>query len=254
MRLFHINKIILLLCFPCFLFAQNKDNVPPIRRGFLFPFSYKFQIPAANLAERFGTNFSVGSGILLKTEKNWIWGVEGSYLFGNTIRQNSLLNSYVYHSTGLIIDDGGQPANVAFNQRGWTATARIGKLIPLKPERKESGLLVLGGLGILQHKLHVDTRGSSVYVLNGPYVKGIDHLSNGFSLVQQIGYLHLDKRRLINFSISFEAYQAFTRNRRAYNFDEMGANDELRVDLLFGVRFSWILPVYREHSNQYFFD
>jgi len=243
------------LLLTCSVFAQEDEkDTYKYRRGFLFPFSYKIQLPAADLAQRFGTNFSIGSGVHLKSEQNWIYGIEASYLFGSVIRQESLLNSYLYHNTGFIIDNTGRPANVVFNERGWTATIRIGKLLPLHPTNKESGLILQGGIGILQHQLQVDLRGYNVPLLEGPYLAGIDRLSNGISLVQNIGYLHLDSRRLINFAISFEAYQAFTRNRRIYNFDEGRTDQDLRVDLLFGVRFTWILPVYRQHKNQFFYN
>ncbi len=234
--------------------AQNDQDSYTYRRGFLFPFSYKIQLPAADLAQRFGTNFSIGSGVLLKNERNWIYGIEGSYIFGNIIRQDELLNSYLYHSTGLIIDNTGRSANVSFNERGWSATIRIGKLLPLHPTNKESGLILQGGVGVLQHQLQVDLRGYDVPILQGPYLAGIDRLSNGISLVQNIGYLHLDSKRLINFAVSFEAYQAFTRNRRIYNFDSMTNDQGLRIDLLFGIRFTWILPVYRQHKDQYFYN
>jgi hypothetical protein len=110
----------------------------------------------------------------------------------------------------------------------------------------------MGGAGILQHKIHIENRSKSVPQLTGKYKQGYDRLSNGPALSETIGYMHLDKNRRINFFAAFDITQAFTKNRRALNFDTQTSETGYRLDLLFALRMGWILPLYA-HSDSRFY-
>ena len=231
--------------------AQEQSS-PEIKTGFLFPFGYKFQLPAADLSDRFGFNSSIYGGLYYKNASNWVYGAESSFIFGNRIVDNSLINSYVFTSGGSIIGADGYPADIFFFERGLEISARVGKLIPMLKNNSDSGLFLQGGIGFLQHKIHIDQRGNAVVYLQGEYAKGIDRLTNGVMLTQYIGYMHLG-RRWTNFNIGIEAMEGFTKNRRAYNYDEMRAETETRLDILLSIRFGLILPVYNKKDN-FFYD
>lgn len=111
----------------------------------------------------------------------------------------------------------------------------------------------MGGAGLLQHKIRIETIGNTVPQLDKEYKKGYDRLSNGLSLHEMIGYYHFGNKHLINFYAGFEFIQAFTENRRSYNFDEMKKDETKRVDLLFGIRAGWMLPVYRRAPQKFYF-
>lgn len=227
--------------------AQEKG-----RRGVLFPVTYKIQFPFGDLGDRFGFNNAVGLGMHYKFQNNWMIGVEGSYLFGNNITDVPLSESYVFTSSGNITDADGFPSEVAFFERGLEFSFRVSKLIGISKKNNESGILLQAGIGYLEHKIFVDESGSSIGFLQGDYVKGIDKYTNGISFVQSIGYLHLDLKKLTNVNISFEIIEAFTKNRRSFNFDEMRAATELRLDILLGVRFSLLLPIYGKNQDYYY--
>ncbi len=252
-----ISKFLFCICLVAFVFqsanAQKQSNSPNKNRsGFLFPVTLKFQLPAADLAERFGYNSAVAGTIFYKYSNNWIIGLESSVFFGNKIKDNSILDSYVFTSDGNILGSNGISTDIFFFERGFEVSARVGKLIPLLEKNKDSGLLVQVGGGFLQHKYLIDEKDFAVPFLTGDYLKGIDRLTNGFALSQQIGYLHLDKKKWTNVSIGFEIIEAFTKNRRSYNYDEMKADTAMRLDIFVGIRLSMILAVYNKKDDFFY--
>jgi len=237
----------------CLIGQQTAKKVPE-RSGFLTSITYKGQLPVGLLAERYGFNSSIGLGFQYKTNNGLIFGVEGGYIFGDNIQENSLLNSYVFHQDGRIYDVLGLTSNVFFFERGWTFSGRIGKIILPKESNPNSGWFAQIGGGFLQHRIFADTKEFDIPQLAGDYGKGIDRLTNGFMLVQYFGYVNLDKRKLRNFSIGIELIEGFTQSRRSFNYDTMEAETGTRLDILIGLRASWILPVYKSNKDDYYYN
>jgi hypothetical protein len=46
--------------------------------------------------------------------------------------------------------------------------------------------------------------------------------------------------------------QGFTQNRRSYNFDEMKQDTEKRLDIFYGAKVSWILPLYKKAPKEFY--
>ena len=84
--------------------------------------------------------------------------------------------------------------------------------------------------------------------------KGYDRLSNGISVGGFAGYLYLSNNRRINFFTGIDYLYTRTVNRRGYNYDEMSYDSEKRDDILFGVRFGWIIPIYRRVAQEFYTD
>ncbi|MCK6649378.1 MAG: hypothetical protein L6Q66_06965, partial [Bacteroidia bacterium] len=97
-----------------------------------------------------------------------------------------------------------------------------------------------------------ETIGNNIPQLDSDYKKGYDRLTNGFLLSQNLGYLYLSNNRIANFYIGFECMQGFTQNRRSYNFDQMKQDTEKRVDILYGGKVSWILPLYKKAPKEFY--
>ena len=112
---------------------------------------------------------------------------------------------------------------------------------------------MLTGIGFLQHKKRIEVTGNVVPELTRDYRKGYDRLSNGPAITQFIGYHYLSNRRLINFFGGFEAIAALTKNRRGYNYDTMEYDNKQRFDLLYGIRFGWIIPLYKKKPKEFYF-
>lgn len=110
------------------------------------------------------------------------------------------------------------------------------------------------GAGFLEHKIRIDVDKDDVPELSGDYLKGYDRLTNGLALTEFIGYMHCGNNRLINFIFGFELTQAFTQNRRDFNFDQMKKDDNKRLDLLYGIKLGWFFPLYRHAATSYYYN
>ena len=179
--------------------------------------SYGFQIPSADLANRFGNNFSIGGGIDYLTERgNWIVGLKGSNIFGRNVKEDVLVS--LRDRDGFIIgssDAGaGSYALVVLRERGFHLGGHVGKLFALSKTNKRSGIRATFGLGLLQHKVRIQDESGTARSLANEYIEGYDQLSNGLALEQFIGYQHLSSSRGFSFFAGFEFIEGFTQSRR----------------------------------------
>ncbi len=224
--------------------ASAQSGSPVLESGLLLNFNYGFQLPGADLADRFGQNNIAGLGIYYLTKKsNWIFGIDGGFIFGADVKEDPL--AVLRTEEGFIYGNNKSPANIQLRQRGLLLIGSVGKIIPLVSDNPRSGLKIAIGAGLLQHKIRIqEDPVSFVPQVSGAYKKGYDHLSNGLAFYQFIGYQHLGKLKRLNFSIGIEVIEAVTQNRRTLNFDTFAADNENRSELLFGIRAGFIIPLY----------
>jgi hypothetical protein len=112
---------------------------------------------------------------------------------------------------------------------------------------------VTGGLGYLQHNIRIENRENTAPQLEGDYKKGYDKLTGGFTISEQIGYMHLSNKRVVNFSVCFEFIQSWTKARRNYDFTLMGKDTSKRFDTFYGMKFSWFIPLYKKAPDKYYY-
>ena len=235
-----------LLFFSSFCFAQNKGNSGTILTVNL---NYGYQLPSGELANRFGATNGLGGGLDYITTKNWIGGINGSWLFGTQVNEDVLAN--LRNENGALIGNNGSVASVFLRMRGVYGTAFIGKLIPFSKTNKRSGFRITVGGGFLQHRIRIqDDPEIPVASLRDGYKQGYDRLTNGFSVNQFVGYQYFAKNRRINFYAGLESTQGFTTNVRGYNFDTRSFDTDTRLDILYGFRFGWVLPFYLGGSTE----
>jgi len=249
MRLFLVLFSMLLLCGTARAQGQPENK----GKALLLDFSYGYQFPGGDLKDRFGNNFILGGSFSYITpQSNWILGVEGSYLFGNQVKEDVI--SPLRTRDGLIISTERSPAEIALRERGLYVGLHAGKLISLLPDNSRSGLRISLGAGLLQHKVRIqDDPLRTVVQLDDEGKKGYDRLSNGAAIHAFLGYQHLGGRGKINFFAGVDFYQGFTQNRRDLNYDTMEAVDEQRNDRLFGFRAGWILPFYLGNAEEIYY-
>ena len=255
-------KLSLLFCLiialmPLLLDAQSKTTeskateAEPDAMWSIYP-SFSWQWPAGDLADRFGSSGTIGPGFFYKTASNWIFNVDLNFIFGNVIREDSLIQNLI-NSHGFVIDDQGHYAEVSFFERGFYSTFRVGKVIPIFGSNPNSGLLLTVGAGYMQHKIHIEVTNKAASALKGDYTKGYDRYSNGFSTVQFVGYVYHGKSRLANFFGGVEVVQAWTKNRRSMNFDTMRRDDTPRFDMLIGPKIGWIIPFNKRMPEDFYY-
>ena len=212
---------------------------------------YGYSTPGGDLANRFGNNGSLEVGFHIKNKKNWYYGVQFNYLFGNKVHEPNLLSNLLT-SRGEILDEQGQIATMFIQERGFNVFLQGGKLFPVIGPNKNSGLLITAGAGLLQHKIRIEHQEAKITQLEGDYLKGYDRLTNGLSVQQFIGYYHMSNNRLINFYFGAQATEGFTQSRREWNIDTQTQDTDKRLDMLFGLRAGWILNLYERAPNDYY--
>jgi hypothetical protein len=217
-------------------------------------FSYAGQLPAGVLAERFGYNSNLSMAFSFKTVRNWTWAVDFSYIFGNQIKQRNIFDSIATKSEHLIIDVNGELADVRLYERGFNATAWFGKIFPVFGSNPNSGLALNLGLGFMQHHIKIEDIGNRSPQLVGDLKKGYDRLCNGPSISQYLGYNYLSNNRYVNFFLGIECTEAFTKDRRSWDYQLMQPLTEQRLDILYGLRAGWILPLYKRQPRAYYYN
>ncbi|MFH2144135.1 MAG: hypothetical protein ABIJ97_17040 [Bacteroidota bacterium] len=245
--------LLILLFVNAVMFSQSRIDSAmfiPMFKGVI-----AYQIPGGDLSRRFGNNFSTGGGFQIKTKSNILFSAECTYLFGNKLKNEatSVLNA-IMTSDGQIIDQNGEFATVLLTERGFYAGGRTGLIIPVFGSNPNSGVLITGGLGFLQHKIRIENDGNRAPQILNEYKKGYDKLTNGLFATESIGYMYIGKNQILNFAVEFEFYQAWTKCRRNFNFDTMEKDDEQRLDMLGGLKISWLIPLYKRMADGYYYN
>jgi hypothetical protein len=175
-------------------------------------------------------------------------------MFGTHVKHEENILSNIAASSGLIIDGDGAWAEVFYYERGFYANARAGKIFPVLNPNPNSGLCVMIGTGLLQHKIRIDNPGNLAPQIKDDYKKGYDKLSNGWALSEFVGYMYMGNRRLITFFAGFEFTQAWTQSRRDFDFVLMKKDESKRFDMLYGFKAGWVVPLYKRSPAGYYFS
>ena len=251
------TKLAILIAFFSFLLTNDLFSQSNIRDSSIamniVGLYYSYQLPAGDLADRFGASSMVGGMYEYKLRNNYIFSLNGGFFFGNDLKEDSILKG-IENQDGLILGNNGQYADVRLYERGYHFSLTFGKLFSFKKPNPNSGILLMAGPGFIQHKIRIETIGNTVPQLDKEYKKGYDRLTNGMELHESVAYYYFGNRYLINFYFGFDFIQGFTQNRRDYNFDTMMKDEKKRIELLFGVKAGWLLPIYRKAPNKYYFN
>lgn len=243
-----MRSIIILAFLPLFIKAQI-DSAMTIP---LLGINFGGQLPLFELSDRFGPNLNAGGSFLIKTRKNWVVGLESSYIFGRNVKEDVL--KQLKNSEGYITDNQGNPADLRVTERGLGIHVVFGRVFRLRNTNPNSGIIVTFGVGYLQHKINLYDAQRSVAAVNGDLKHGYDRLSAGLSFSQFIGYLYLSENRMLNFYVGFEGYQALTKSIRKLNYDTGLPDTKQRFDGLTGFRVGWILPLYKKKPSDYYYN
>lgn len=233
--------------------SQEADDVVNYENALIIAPTITFQIPGVDFADRFGIGYQFGLELDYKFNKNWLIGGEGGFLFGTQVKETDHIENAITQN-GLVITDEGALDDVDLSMRGAVLKVNAGKSFFFKPSKPSNGLLLKLGVGYLHHKILIDVNKRISPQLTGDYAKGYDRFSSGVLLTQYIGLIRLEKGKFVNLSLGFEISEAFTQNRRPYDFHLQKPLNDSRVDLMYGLKFSWMIPVYlgQSTSNQYY--
>ncbi|MCF8369888.1 MAG: hypothetical protein K9G76_12680 [Bacteroidales bacterium] len=250
-------KYYLLLLFSLWVistFGQNSVSDTSLSIP-MFYASYAVQLPGGDMADRYGVNSTVGGGFMWKIPTHWILGADFSYIFGNKINNSDELLSNLKTENGNIIDMGGNFADYSLYERGFYVSGRFGKMFPVLSPNPNSGIVLMGSAGYLQHKIRIEVLNNTAPQLQGDYKRGYDRLTGGFGISEFVGYMYLSDSRLLNFFGGFEFNQAWTSPMREVNFDtRLPDEKQNRFDSFVGFRLGWIVPIFqRLPDKEYYF-
>lgn len=218
----------------------------------LINFGYGPQFPFSDMGARFGTFFSPELSLDYLTNDNWIIGLQGHFLFGGNVKDDPLL--FLRLENGSIIGNDREPADIQLRMRGSYYGLRVGKLIGLSSTNDRSGLRLMAGLGLLQHRIRIqDDPFRSVPQLEGEYGKGYDRLTNGLAAHQFIGYQTIGKNTGINITLGLEFYEGFTRSRRSFDFATQSVDDANRLDFIVGFKAAFSLPYFLSNADEIYY-
>ncbi len=230
-----------------------KSTKLPARKGFLLGANAGFDMPGADLANRFGNSYRIGPSMHYKTKNNWIFGVKFDFNNGDQIREDSLFVG-IKDQSGTLINQDGQRLGVNTYRRGYMTGIEVGHIFNTSKSISDNGILVMTGLGFMQHKILIQDKGESILSIRGDYKKGYDRLANGIYIEQYLGYLYLSDNGLINFHVGLDVAVGFTQGRRDFLYDVRKSGTENRTDILFGFRGGWYLPMFKRKSEEFFFE
>ncbi|MCF6171468.1 MAG: hypothetical protein L3J31_04150 [Bacteroidales bacterium] len=234
-------------------------------RAFIPNFAYAFQLPGGDVADRYGFNSTIGGGAMYKSVKNVLISLDFNFIFGNKIHNADTIMRMVETQSGHVIDGNGTFALYALYERGYSLNFRIGKIFRVLSPNPNSGLMVMGGIGFLNHRMKIDNQHKTAPQISGDYAKGYDRLTGGLAFNEFIGYFFMGKSRIANFYAGFEFYQAFTKSLRDRVFDRVvydessksykvvGEDKNNYLDLFFGFKVAWMIPAYSRAPNKYYY-
>ena len=179
---------------------------------------------------------------------------------GGVVKQDSLMinirdrySNYNTHEYEFI-NSSGERIGVPVYERGYAIGLTFGKIFAYSKQHPNDGLTVLGTVGFIQHKIDIFDKDKSVPQLSGSYLKGYDRLTNGVFAEAYVGYSHFAKNKLVNYTIGLDGLFGFTQGRRDYLYDVMRSDNAQRLDILFGIRGGWFIPIFKHKSEDLLFE
>lgn len=216
---------------------------------------YGLNWPSADLAKRFGLINHLGIMAGYKTSRNWVYGMDGNFMFGSQVKEPNLF-THLADSYGNITDENGDVGQVVVSMRGFNVNLMVGKVIPILSPNSNSGIYIHAGAGYLQHRYRVETQEQVIPTLELKYRKGYDRYTTGLNLHQFVGYALLSNIGMVNFYGGFYMQEGFTKNRRDIFFDQPDTpvDKSLRLDLQYGFKVGWFIPIYKRKPKDFYFD
>ena len=243
--------ILLMILTPGLVYSQLSVKDSAIFTPLIFG-TYSYQWPGGDLAQIFGSNSSIGGGLIFKTKSNWLVGAEGNWLFGGTVKISDVLLSNIVSHEGYVIDPNGFFADIYYYERGFSFYAKFGKLFPVLTPNPNSGITLMAGVGFMQDRIRIHSAQNDLPQITGDYEKGYDRLNSGPAVTASLGYLYLGSTRLLNCYIGFEFIQASTKSKRDMDFDAGLKNNMNYNSQFYSAKFIWFIPLYKRKPQAYY--
>lgn len=253
-----MNKTLLLiaaLLWLPFLSSAQRNVADSIIGTPWISINYGLNWTAGDMKDRHGLLNHVGMLAGYKTKRNWVFALDGAFMFGNQIKETGLFDNLI-DEKGNITDINGDIAIVSVLSRGFYADVNVGKIFPVLSPNKNSGIYLSVGAGYLSHNYRIETQDHVVPLLELDYRKGYDRLTTGLNTQQFLGYAFMANQGVFNFYGGFYIQEGFTYNRRTVFFDQpdIPVSKDMRLDMQYGFKLAWLVPIYKRMPKEYYFN
>lgn len=250
-----LSYLLLLVIFP-FIVEAQRDIRKECVSTTMFSATYSYQFPGADTKILYKNNSTVGASVVYKTNKNWLWSANANFIFGEQIRASrEEILGIILDGSGELITGDGIWGSYAMFERGYCLQAKVGKIFNVCAPNPNCGFFLNVGAGYLMNRIRIEF---SSYASTPPniaddYRYGYDRMRGGFAHTGEIGYMYMSNSRVLNFSLSFEFTEAFTKPMRQWDFNLMGPDLKTYLDRYYGIRLSIYIPTYKRMPAEYYF-
>lgn len=220
----------------------------------IFNISGAYIFKGGDFAEYFANSAAVGGDVQYKFRSHWMISAGARFHFSDRIRQETEIFGGMITETGFILNLNGEYANISFRENGYEITADVSRVFPQWGHNANSGPIISAGVGYVTHYIFIRSNEDNVPNLSDEYAKGYDRLHRGLLTRQFIGYFHAGSNKRLNFTVGFEFMQGFTQNVRKFNYDTRQPDTGSKLDLYYGLKLSWFLPLYSSNTQQYYYN
>lgn len=214
---------------------------------------YTSIFPYGDLAKRYGYLNQIGLTAGYKNKKNWVYGLEGNFYFGNQITNDSIFN-FLRDNVGNFSEAEGELGYIQVLSRGFNIHAHMGKIIPIFGSNPNSGLYVSFGAGYSLLRYRIQTPYDFIPLVEVENKKLYDRQTIGFSMNQFVGYSLINASQPIHFYAGFYANQSIATYTRSWFYDQGPSPQGLLFDIQFGIRAGWYIPIYKRQAKSVYFD
>ena len=239
--------VVVLLGISTDCFAQEPQS------ALLLDFKYGFQAPSGDMKDRFGGNNVLGLGVETISHKSHQFvGIEGSFFFGNNVKEDVLQQLRSYDGNILAID--GTVGDVNLKQRGFYTGLYAGKIFSTNGNKASfTGIRLQLGAGLFQHKIRVQDNLNNVVALEKKYLQGYDRLTNGIGGHLVVGYQYDSPYNNFHFKIMGDLMGGPTKSRRDYDYATDTYLEKSRFDLLAGINVSYVVMISRTRTEEHIY-
>lgn len=195
-------------------------------------------------------------------KNGWMLTLDGDLWFGHNsdnLKYRQERMGDVFNSQGYVMGNGTDGVVTAYN-RGLAVRPGVAKSIKVIPGDPNSGILLKlsGGWFMQKTVFNQEYTESVVPQLSDEYQPLYDHLRNGLILTESIGFAYMSNQHTyINVKITLDFSQCISWASRPYTLDNLmglhGKDNSRYLDLMLGLKLSWMFPITGRTSYDYYY-
>lgn len=213
-------------------------------------------IPGGELGRRFGNHGLLTAGYNLVLPSKWTFGLEGSFGFGRTVKQDPL--SSLRDANGDIIARDGSLAVDAITEQLWTVpTIKLGHLFVLKERVRnkswEHALMLQTGFTWMEYKYQIQSVSRDIAQLDGDLVKGYDRLTSGPGGLLEADYFMVAPTGRYSIFLRGQYMYCATQSRRSFDVNLGRATTGVMYASSLNFQIGLAVLFYKLDENDYFY-